>query len=342
MKIHELTEARRNPEVNKKEHALIAIKKELDATTDTIAGHKNLFVTGTELNKIGINPSSRYETPNGIYCYPAEWLIDYELNYNDQYRDLDTVEVGPYTSNFMNLIKLKGNIVNLADGQRCKEYFNKILKFAESKNISDKFNQKLLSVLDHVLEYDDHELYVNNFNNANDFISTGAETDPGALFYHAAHALSEFLYPNAKSNDAWAHTFRALGVDGLIDDELGVIYATEAEKTQAVVFSKTAIVPKEIKTIPGPGKNRFTGSDESNKKHKAYLQGVLDTVGKDDTEADNKGEIESPADNPGKSEEELALLKRFADAEKRGAEKRAARLAKEKADAEAEAARNKS
>ena len=37
---------------------------------------KNLFVSFTTVDKLGINPQSHYDTPLGIYSYPAEFIVD--------------------------------------------------------------------------------------------------------------------------------------------------------------------------------------------------------------------------------------------------------------------------
>ena len=76
MHIKEIVEARKNPELNPKESVNKQLKDLYDATTDTIPGSniKNLFVSFTDLDKLGINPTSRYNTPIGIYAYPAEYV----------------------------------------------------------------------------------------------------------------------------------------------------------------------------------------------------------------------------------------------------------------------------
>lgn len=41
---------------------------------------KNLFVSFTDVNKIGINPRSAYNTPIGIYTYPLDYVLSHESN----------------------------------------------------------------------------------------------------------------------------------------------------------------------------------------------------------------------------------------------------------------------
>ena len=41
---------------------------------------ENLAVTFTEIDKVGLNPQNRYETPLGIYLYPLDYVIENKMN----------------------------------------------------------------------------------------------------------------------------------------------------------------------------------------------------------------------------------------------------------------------
>jgi hypothetical protein len=69
MKLIELVEARKNPEMNTKQSTLDRLKLIRKQQKG------DLFVTFTELEKVGINPTSEYNTPLGIYCYPIDYVI---------------------------------------------------------------------------------------------------------------------------------------------------------------------------------------------------------------------------------------------------------------------------
>ena len=73
MKISDtLSEARKNPGQNPKTSINAIIQKAYDETTDMVTPTtKNLFVSFTTVDKLGINPQSHYDTPLGIYSYPA-------------------------------------------------------------------------------------------------------------------------------------------------------------------------------------------------------------------------------------------------------------------------------
>ena len=81
MRIIDIIEARKNPEQNPKTSVNDVIYDELlkmkgdKSGYSTIGGVTNLFVSFTKIPKLGINPGSTYNTPNGIYAYPAEYVM---------------------------------------------------------------------------------------------------------------------------------------------------------------------------------------------------------------------------------------------------------------------------
>jgi len=64
---HWLLEKRRNPEQNPKVSSYDALRKYF--------GRSDVYFSMRDINKLGINPNSKYDTPNGIYSY---WLNVYE------------------------------------------------------------------------------------------------------------------------------------------------------------------------------------------------------------------------------------------------------------------------
>jgi hypothetical protein len=73
MKLIELVEARRNPEMNGRISPLARLKELRDVHGS------NLFVSFTSINKLGINPGSVFDTPLGIYAYPIDYVIEKNL-----------------------------------------------------------------------------------------------------------------------------------------------------------------------------------------------------------------------------------------------------------------------
>lgn len=74
MRLHDLFEARRNPAVNtdgRLNDPASSASGFLSHFRPITGDLPTYFVTFTELPKVGINPSSRYQTPIGIYAYPV-------------------------------------------------------------------------------------------------------------------------------------------------------------------------------------------------------------------------------------------------------------------------------
>lgn len=67
-----LREARSNPDKNPK----IGIVTALEPYKDDA----DCYISFRSINKIGINPKSRYNTPNGIYAYPLKEMWHYVVN----------------------------------------------------------------------------------------------------------------------------------------------------------------------------------------------------------------------------------------------------------------------
>lgn len=62
-----LEEARRNPEKNPKISSADALRAYKD--------NPDIYISFTDINKIGINPKSDYDSPNGIYTYPLREMF---------------------------------------------------------------------------------------------------------------------------------------------------------------------------------------------------------------------------------------------------------------------------
>lgn len=76
-----LLEARRNPDHPEQENLICTniFKKYMNLPQQEI---DKLFVSFTNLDKIGINPQSKYDTPNGIYTYPLSYVLEHDTPAN--------------------------------------------------------------------------------------------------------------------------------------------------------------------------------------------------------------------------------------------------------------------
>jgi hypothetical protein len=71
MRLLEILEARKNPEVNVKINSHDALRAFAEKY-----GTEDIFATFTFVEKFGVNPSTKYKTPVGLYCYPLSYLIE--------------------------------------------------------------------------------------------------------------------------------------------------------------------------------------------------------------------------------------------------------------------------
>lgn len=76
-----LFESRKNPDLNPKISATAAVKP-----------YQDDYITFTDINKVGINPSTTHDTPLGIYCYPVKYIWK-------QYNITKSFSLLPFASN---------------------------------------------------------------------------------------------------------------------------------------------------------------------------------------------------------------------------------------------------
>jgi hypothetical protein len=104
MNIYELIEARRSPELNVGREGHAAAVSFIKSLPEGTYG-----VTMTELPKLGINPNSRYNTPIGVYFYPADEYV--RVKGKGAGSKLDFVDDAAYIQVF----EMSGNILDIAN-----------------------------------------------------------------------------------------------------------------------------------------------------------------------------------------------------------------------------------
>lgn len=213
MKITELLEARSNPQLNRKVDTLDQLTKIFDANYGT-----TLYVSFTSINKLGINPNSKYKTPNGIYAYPLTYVLD---DYNNI----------PFASgsNYAQVFSSSGNIMEINNldsirAERLKEKIDLLCDLADDPKAQAQFEKY----------YEDNR-------------HIGS-----AIWYYVYYAAKKTADHSApeRYNDqgdrvrwptalAAANLWRKLGYDGVVDYNTSTIH--ENEPTQAVFFSKDTV-----------------------------------------------------------------------------------------------------
>lgn len=195
-----ITELRKNPDVNRKINTLQQLKELQERYKD-----QTLFVSFTSLDKLGINPSSRYSTPIGIYAYP----LDYVLRRADRQRADDTINfsnIVPFAgeSRYVTVFSAKGTIVDLADTATLERWIEKFKTLSGKPVLPNAYKQSSTPQL---------------FWSYTMYLSQKGTKDP------------DFVKPKE-----WNKLFRTVGIDGVVDSKgSGTIHPNEP--TQAVFFS---------------------------------------------------------------------------------------------------------
>lgn len=201
-------------------------------TTDVIGGELNLFVSFTDLDKLGINPASVFDTPLGIYAYPARFV----KSATGANRPMALL---PFAggAQWANIFKVSGNIVDLTHMSEAVEqkYYDLlqdlIVKIA--KPISADENNLIQQIIPRSVRSATQQSIVASL--------------PGGRFWHVTGQVAKWLldskYWSGSHTSAWNKVFRLLGIDGVIDDGRGIIH--QNEPSQALFFTTGAIVANE-------------------------------------------------------------------------------------------------
>jgi hypothetical protein len=245
MKVYQITEARRNPEQNPK----VSINQEID---DYVAEENEpAYVSFTKVDKLGINPGSEYNTPLGIYAYPADY-VQKETQNGQWMRALPFAGKSEYANLFR--ARDSDNIVDLVNmpALEARGYYKKLseiwVKISSSKEVSeaaviakapkkwDTPESKWKTAVDQI------EKVIND--------STKMALFPeyvGGRFWYITMTVAEMIAEKTgkKQIVIWNKLFRELGIDGCVDEGVGIIHSNEP--TQAVFFSTDAI--RDVKRV---------------------------------------------------------------------------------------------
>lgn len=204
-------EARKNPEQNPKISAYEKLKPYINKN--------NFYISFTTIDKLGLHPRSKFNTPLGIYSYPLQ-----EIAINQNWNEYKEVNV-PFAGDreFIWLFKPKNpdRVLELskydsADWDRDK----KVLK-----EMAKKYG--VLKYLNGIISKAKYEARIKN---------------PGGYMWYVTKELSEIIETESKRKAIviWNEIFRKMGYDG-ITDKFGQGIIHEFEPIQAVWFSKNGI-----------------------------------------------------------------------------------------------------
>jgi hypothetical protein len=231
MKLQEiLTELRRNPKSNIKISGHKEAVMYLKGMGCTESDDNGYGVSMTHLPKLGINPSSKYNTPLGIYFYPASYYLVMKIMGNE----LDFLEDAPY----IQILKFKSdNVLDIGelDVTGYKEYIKTLVEningVATLLGISEK------TVIQRIVEYRGEA-------------QEHAKIDSyGGYLWYILFNLSRTADKTNNRNSSqvsrspvvWNSIFRLMGVD-IITDREGIIHENE-------LYQGVAINPRSIQLV---------------------------------------------------------------------------------------------
>jgi hypothetical protein len=220
-----VSEARRNPEQNPKYSVFDQVEPYLD--------NDNAFISFTSIDKLGINPKSRYQTPIGIYSYPLVRSLE-EYNLTDEVikkygfrNQFPFASEAPYfwifeSTDYNNLL-----ILSKADYTE-KDYLKDVKKLEE--HYTNTAPEDVSASFDDFMDQAESNARV--------------KTYAGYIWNVSRCAAAGWNANATRTNSVqWNKLFReVLGYTGAVDiDATGIIHPSEP--LQAVFFSKSAITP---------------------------------------------------------------------------------------------------
>lgn len=232
--------ARSNPDLNPK----VTVAEELKP----YANDPDIYISFTVIDKIGINPSSGYHTPNGIYTYPLK-----EIYHHIQRDTVPFAGDSPYVWILRN--NNSGKFINDMHSQYTSKNYDDDIKEL-NRNYNDIFPIKYLD--------DEYDKYV-TFKTFADLKKYAIDTTQGtsiiSKFWNITRILADAIRDEGKKRPdlktfktqatAWNYILRQLGYSGFADKSgKGIIH--ESEPTQAVFLYKSAFdIIDKIHNIKG-------------------------------------------------------------------------------------------
>jgi hypothetical protein len=205
-------------------------------------------ITMTDLPKVGVNPGSTYNTPLGIYFYPADYYVVVRGRVPFQ-----------ADANYINILQLTTNKIlylNQMDTTSMTAALDKLKQLPAVKNLSADQN------IDRLIKDADHK--------------ARKKSEPGK-FWYVLWKLSNLLaahnykYADEQAHSVWNSLFRQLGYDVVIDQGESIIH--ENEPNQGFIVNPRGTYRLE-KTINNVGRHTLTkkklGYEENSLIKSAY------------------------------------------------------------------------
>ena len=252
-------EKRSNPELN----PYIGAWDYLDKYKDD----PDVYISFTEIDKIGINPESKYNTPVGIYTYPLKEFVRNYIDKEDGFELRKDIPVGHYapfagSSKYINFIRVKDKA----------HFINDMYKDYGSDNY-DRDIKILTKIYKPIFKsVKNKNILIKDWGSLIDVATRQAyQANPSCIMWNITREISGHFSANEKqASTKWNLILsKDLGYSGFADKS-GKGYIHPSEPMQAVFLNTRAFeVIARVENVPA----KKVVSDEENKKLK--IAGLL-------------------------------------------------------------------
>jgi len=191
------------------------------------------YVTFTKINKVGINPRSSYDTPNGIYTYPLTKRTIQQLIAGD----LPFAQDAPYVS----LLQPQDRDAIITSNLSPAEYQKLVVRIYDYSDVGQLVYRgaarsrlaKDIILLDRRNNGTPTYEQISATRSYTEITSEAYKQTPLGKLWNITRIAS------GEKPNVWSSIWRSLDVDGVLDLGTGVIYS--AEPTQAVFFARNVV-----------------------------------------------------------------------------------------------------
>lgn len=210
-----------------------------DPETGEYISQPNLYITFTTVPKVGINPRSEWDTPNGIYTYPLDYYI--QVRGRVQYEGEDP--------RYVNILKATDNVLdlNLISTPQYEQLFLRIIRVMNGNpNIKEA-----------LFPTDDEEAINKNITKFNNAVRLNSKVkNLGGQFWNLTRVVAMMIKNNQIAdildiftalynnygdsylekytkdiNNVWSSVFRSIDTNIISDGGLGIIHQNEPTQT---------------------------------------------------------------------------------------------------------------
>ncbi len=209
-------------------------------------------VTMTELPKVGVNPRSKYNTPVGIYFYPADYYVDNIKN--------DEGLPFQHGAKYINIIELTTNDIMYLDDETERDFERIVQRLQSLKIGKDEFEQEQYErLIRYLVSRSDSDAKVQTPGGKIWFLLYQVSRSIGDLYHKRTKSFwqnpitQQIEYrPPPRSALAWNWLIRKLGYKVIIDSGTSVIHENEPDQGVIIDPAGTFRVVKRIQNISGP------------------------------------------------------------------------------------------